>query len=291
MTRTMRWVGLVALAGIAMLGVLLVVGYREAIGDPVVRRGAIDLPDWPAGAAPVSVALLSDIHIGNVAMDEARLTRIVAQVKARRPDLVLLAGDFVVGHAAGSSGRLARRLIGPLSRLRAPLGVFAVLGNHDHWTGAGAVTRALAEAGIATLSNRAVRRGPVTIVGIDDAFSDHADPRLALLSADGLGGARIVVTHSPDAIPLLPQGAARLVLAGHTHCGQIVWPNGRALATRSPFNGRRLFDPRYRCGIVRDSRRTVIVTAGLGSGTAPVRLGAPPDWWLVTLGPVSRSRP
>ena len=84
---------------------------------------------------------------------------------------------------------------------------------------------------------------------------------------------------------------ARLILAVHTHCGQIVRPDGRALADHGLLDGRRLFDPRYRCGMVRDPGRTVIVTAGPGSGTVPIRLGAPPDWWMVTLGPTANPRP
>lgn len=288
MGRVMRWIGGGFAAMTVAAGVLSVVGYREARGDPVVRMAQVGLPDWPAGAAPVTVALVSDIHIGNAVMDEARLARIVGQIDGRHPDLILLAGDFVMGHAPGGSGSLARRLVAPLSRLRAPLGVFAVPGNHDHWTGEAAIRQALAEAGIATLANRAVTRGPLTVIGIDDAFSGHADLAAARRSAAGLAGARIVVTHSPDAIPLLGPDEARLVLAGHTHCGQIVWPGGAPLADRSLLSGKRLFDPHYRCGLIHDSRRTVIVTAGVGSGAVPLRLGAPPDWWLVTLGPLRR---
>ena len=77
-----------------------------------------------------------------------------------------------------------------------------------------------------------------------------------------------------------------LVLAGHTHCGQVVFPLIGPLLSRSPReHWRRLYNPRYRCGLVRDPGRVVIVTAGVGSGTTPIRLGAPPDWWLVAIGP------
>ncbi len=288
MNRVLIWLGGAMALGVAMLGALAVVGYRNATAMPRVRTARLALADWPAGAKPIRVALLSDIHIGNVTMDAARLTAIMDQVNASHPDLVLLAGDFVVGHEPDSSDLHAPRLTAPLSRLHPPLGTYAVLGNHDHWTGAAAVTRALAAAGVVTLSNRSVRRGPVTVVGTDDAFSGHADTDAALRSAITLGGAKIVLNHSPDIVRLLRTGQAALVLAGHTHCGQIVWPNGKALASRAPLSGAYLFDPRYRCGIVRDPGRTVIVTAGLGSGTAPLRLNAPPDWWLLTLGPPQR---
>jgi predicted MPP superfamily phosphohydrolase len=77
-----------------------------------------------------------------------------------------------------------------------------------------------------------------------------------------------------------------LVLAGHTHCGQIVLPWYGPVTTRAPLAGwKPLYDARYRCGIVAREGRRVVITAGLGSGTTPIRLGAPPDWWLLTLGP------
>jgi predicted MPP superfamily phosphohydrolase len=218
-------------------------------------------------------------------MDVGRLERLVAQVNATHPDLVLLAGDFLVGHAADGAADRAARLTLPLARLQAPLGVVAVLGNHDYWTAPDAVRSALREAGVTILENEAVQRGPMVVVGIADAFSGHDRPAKALSAARGLNGPRIVLTHSPDLAPRLPAGLP-LVLAGHTHCGQVVAPWIGPLLSRSPRDHwRRLYNPRYRCGLVRDPGRLVIVTAGVGSGTMPIRLGAPPDWWFVTLGP------
>lgn len=160
----------------------------------------------------------------------------------------------------------------------------AVLGNHDHWTGAASVRLALTKARVVVLENQAVRRGPLTVVGVGDRFSGHNDVPASVSSARALdGGIPIVLTHSPDVVPDLPADQL-VVLAGHTHCGQVVLPGFGSVATRSPRNQwRRLYDPRYRCGIIRDGQRTTIVTAGVGSGTSPIRLGAMPDWWLVTL--------
>jgi hypothetical protein len=94
----------------------------------------------------------------------------------------------------------------------------------------------------------------------------------------------LVLTHAPDVALNLPSGLP-LVMAGHTHCGQVVLPWIGPLLTRAPKRQwRPLYDPRYRCGVVRDRGRVVLVTAGLGSGTSPLRLGAPPDWWLIRIG-------
>lgn len=160
-----------------------------------------------------------------------------------------------------------------------------VLGNHDYWTAPRAVREALNKAGIVVLENQAVRRGPLAIVGIGDRFSTHDDTVSSLTAARGIGGVPIVLTHSPDIVPDLPAGLP-LVLAGHTHCGQVVLPWIGPLLMRAPKDHwRQLYNPRYRCGIVRDGPRTTIVTAGVGSGTSPIRIGAMSDWWLVTLKP------
>jgi predicted MPP superfamily phosphohydrolase len=216
-------------------------------------------------------------------MDAERLNAIVDSVNRTRPDLVLIAGDFVVGHDRAGAAARAAQLQQPLSRLRAPLGVIAVLGNHDHWTDPGAVQSALVRAGIIVLTNRAVRRGPLAVIGVDDAFSHHDDIAAAISSWKRIGGTPILLTHTPDVVQRLGREIP-LVMAGHTHCGQVVLPWIGPPVTRSPLqHWRRLYDPRYRCGVVRDAGRIVIVTAGLGSGTSPIRIGAPPDWWLLKL--------
>ena len=129
------------------------------------------------------------------------------------------------------------------------------------------------------LTNQATTRGPLAVVGVDDAFTHHAAPARALRAAAVLPGAPVLVTHSPDLLAQLPMGTAPLVLTAHTHCGQVVLPVVGAV------RGDAFYLPRYRCGAVRDPGRLTIVTAGLGTSVAPIRLGAPPDLWLLTLGP------
>ena len=158
-----------------------------------------------------------------------------------------------------------------------------MLGNHDHWTGAPAVAAALRAAGVTVLANQVARRDPLVILGVDDVYSGHDDAAATIAAAGTAPGVPVVLTHSPDLVSRGRVGTLPLVLAGHTHCGQIVLPWWGPLLVRSPRTGRPLYDPHYRCGIIRDGARTVIVTAGVGGGSAPLRLGAPPDWWLVTL--------
>jgi predicted MPP superfamily phosphohydrolase len=275
----------VAAAISALAAITFFVGMANVQAVPIVRRTSLQMPGMVAGTAPIRIALLSDIHLGNGGMTPTRLSSIVDQVNAVRPDLILIAGDFVTGHDADGAAERAAGLTAPLSGLRAPLGVLAVFGNHDHWTAPASIRAALAKAGILVLENQAVRRGPLAIIGAGDHFSGHDDLPRALSEARRIGGVPVVVTHSPSLAPALPPGYP-LVLAGHTHCGQVVLPWVGPLLSLSPRESwRRLYDPRYRCGVVRDPGRATIVTAGVGSGTAPIRLGAMPDWWLVTLRP------
>lgn len=259
----------------AAIAALLGYAFLEARRDPVVRETYVSLPDWPERTAPLRVVLISDVHIGSPAMDAARLARIVGQINALHPDLVLIAGDFIFGGVKDSAARIGAPMVAPLAGLRAPLGAVAVLGNHDHWTGGGSVRKLLAQAGITVVENGAIRRG-VLVVGVaGDDYSGHTDLPATLAAMGALAGPRIMLTHSPDIAPALPV-EIHLVLAGHTHCGQVVIPFRTSSVSR--------YGERYRCGVRVEGGRTVITTAGLGTTAVPFRLGAPPDLWLVTIG-------
>lgn len=172
--------------------------------------------------------------------------------------------------------------LAPLSGLRAPLGVVAVLGNHDHWNDPAAASRALAANRVRLLSNDAVRVGPLALGGLDDDFTGRDDVPRTLERVRAVGGVPVLLSHSPDPFPELPAGTG-LMLAGHTHCGQIRLPLVGAVSTESRHGSR------YSCGRVDESGRTLIVSAGLGTSVLPFRLGAVPDLWLVEVGP--RPRP
>lgn len=150
------------------------VGVHNALSDPIKRTADIRLAALPKQSKPVRIALLSDVHVGNFVMTRERLGHIVSEVNASHPDIVLLAGDFVIGESP--EGIAARALdLAPLNNLRARNGVFAVLGNHDHWTNPAIVRSNLRKAGVVVLENEAVRAGAIAIVGIDDRFSGHDD--------------------------------------------------------------------------------------------------------------------
>jgi predicted MPP superfamily phosphohydrolase len=264
-----------ALLGMIVMVTLFAWAHHNARIDPIVRTARIGFRDWPAGARPVSVALLSDIHMGNEAMDAARLKRIVGQVNGLKPDLVILAGDYIAGHRASVARAFAPQLVGPLRALRAPLGVVAVMGNHDYDTDPAAIRRALRAANVRVLDNEAVSRGALTIAGLDDLFHHRDDVPKTMAAVHRLPGLPIAISHGAARPFLLHE--ITLELVGHTHCGQVEL---KPLGIRNPFTG-----ANYPCGITRSGKGITLVTAGVGTSLVPFRVNAPPDLWLLTIGP------
>ena len=263
---------------VALAALLVGWCYWTAVADPVVREARVGLADWPAGAPPVRAVLISDIHVAGPDMPPARLARIVAQINALEPDLVLIAGDFVSDKRSSTRHYAQAEAAAPLAGLRPRLGTFAVMGNHDHWRDGPGAHRALAAAGVRLLDNQAVAAGPLALGGLDDPFTGRDRPAATVAAMRRLPGARVLLSHSPDPFPALP-GDIGLMLAGHTHCGQARLPFVGAVMTLSRYG------QRYACGLVREQGRTLIVTAGLGTSGLPLRLGAVPDLWLIRIGP------
>ncbi|MDB5698913.1 MAG: phosphohydrolase, partial [Alphaproteobacteria bacterium] len=135
----------------------------------------------------------------------------------------------------------------------------------------------LGAAGIIVLDNRAIAAGPLAIGGLDDDLTGHARLGDVVDALRGLRGARLLVSHSPDPFPDVPPDIG-LMLAGHTHCGQILLPLVGAPVTMSRYGDR------YACGFVRENGKLLLVTAGVGTSIAPLRIGAPPEMWLLVLG-------
>jgi predicted MPP superfamily phosphohydrolase len=277
----LRRLSLACLLVIAAFGVLFGVGVHNARVDPVLRRTSVGLPDWPTGAPPMTVALLSDIHMESMTMDPQRLRRVVDRVNAQRPDLIVIAGDFIEGVGRAEAMHAVPILEAELRQLSAPFGIVAVLGNHDYGTDEATVARMLRRIGATLLINGSAQVGPLRVAGMGDQSTGHFHIAPAMFALLRLQGAGVMVAHSPEATNWA-KPYVHLLLAGHTHCGQVVLPFYGAPIDVAP--------PRYRCGVIHDPGRTVIVTGGLGTSNLPIRFGAPPDWWLIRIGPSSTSR-
>lgn len=264
--------------GAAFAAVPVVNAYRFEIAR---RRVAL------AGLArPLRVAHLSDLHFGPFVREGSVRAWVDATLR-ERPDLVVITGDFVDHRFEGDAEPLLRHL----ARLRAPLGVFGVWGNHDNaifgfdehgvfradwrerregWT------RALADAGVRVLLNEGARvRSDLYLAGIDDERTGRPD--LARALAGRRAEPTLLLSHTPDFLPRVPDSVA-LTLCGHTHGGQVKLPFVGPLVTSSRF-GRRFAE-----GFVR-APALGFVSRGLGVSVLPVRLDCPAEVVLLTLTP------
>jgi len=262
---------------------LVCLGLWAAVIEPrylVVRERTLRLPHWPEALSGMRVALVGDLHVGAMPMDRPRLREVLRRTTATRPDLILFLGDLV------DTKSVLRRRIPPealrddLPILEAPLGVYGVLGNHDWWFGGPRVRRGLEAGGVEVLENDAL---PLTfrgerfwLLGVGDDFTDHDDLRRTLDAAGP--GPRLIMTHSPDLFPLVPEDVS-LTVAAHTHGGQV----------RIPFYGPAMvpskYGSRYAWGHFEEEGRQLWVTSGVGTSLMPVRFGVPPEVVVLRLEP------
>lgn len=278
--RTSRLRAFVAATLMAGLLALMGVGYRHATADPVVRRLVFRVPNYPPGTPAVRILLFSDVHVHGPDMPPARLASIVEQINALHPDIIVGAGDFIGDNWIGREYPVDEA-IAPLGRLKARLGVFAVLGNNDYDSDARGIRAALRRGGIRLLEDQAISVGPIALGGLDGIIYHQRRPweRARLKTYDAMArtpGVKVLAAHRNDEIVPAPPWVP-LVLAGHTHCGQIVLPLVGALESGSDYGSR------FLCGILRDRSKTLVVTAGLGTSHIPLRFGAPPDMWLISI--------
>jgi len=263
------------------------VGYARHV-EPTwleVNRFSLPVRGLPAGFHGVKIAHLTDFHFGPH-IPAGYIEDAVERTLAEQPDVIALTGDFI------DRGRMhvakAAKLFRPL---RAPLGVFAVLGNHDFavHTSRGVrrhpdlhreVADALAVEGVTVLRNRAVRfdrdGGGLVVAGVDDLWSREADPDAAL-GGECPETPRVVLAHNPQSVETFGTLRADLTLSGHTHGGQINLPKlGRILL------GRRA--KRWAAGLYVHNGGHVYVNKGVGFGWR-FRFGVRPEVAVVTLNP------
>jgi uncharacterized protein len=271
--RFLKWLGVgagAAVAGVAADALLIEPGWVK------LTRPTISLPTLPPAWDGVRIAQLSDIHVGRlVSLEDARDA--VDLANSLEPDVIVLTGDYV-----SRADAITRALVEVFRNLRAPEGVFAVLGNHDYWIHRDQMIRTIEQAGIDMLVNehRILRRGraELCLAGVDDYWSEDPGPDLAAaLAGVPESACRILLAHNPDYVEDLT-GTPRvdLALSGHTHGGQVNLPLlGPPVL---PIRHRK-----YAAGLVAGPHCPVYVSRGLGMVEVPVRLNCRPELPLLTL--------
>jgi predicted MPP superfamily phosphohydrolase len=271
--RTLKCLLLVlSLALFGCLGGLFVWGLIEA-ANPATTRVEIAHPQIPAPFSGFTIAFLSDFHFGPFFSLE-RTDETVARTNGLAPDLILLGGDYTDAEAGPSVG-----FFKALGRLHAPSGVFAVLGNDDYKGNERFVIAQLAANGIAVLENKALwlhRAGArIKLGGVREMGTWRYDLTPTLWDTVESDFVTLLV-HQPDFVEVEKDPRLDLVFAGHTHGGQV------NILGWSPFVPSS-FGNRFRQGVIRVRRTTLVVSRGLGTIILPIRVGSPPEIMLVTL--------
>ena len=263
----------------------------------VVNEQELAIEGWDKEFDGFRILLISDVHGGSHGVDEARIHQIVETANAQSADMIVLLGDFV---SQPISNRPMRerpplmpmdKIADALAGLRAPNGVFAVLGNHDGWYSDAAVTSELKRVGIHVLDGEVanIERGGrlFRLLGLKDhmhaqdwkKFSNEAKNLLA--ATEGTGNV-VVLEHSPDILPiitgdLLISKDLKLILAGHTHGGQVRLPIiGSPIVPSS-------YGQKYVAGHIKDADVDMFVTTGIGTSVLPFRFFVPPEIVVITI--------
>ncbi|MEN8188665.1 MAG: metallophosphoesterase [Thermodesulfobacteriota bacterium] len=254
--------------------------YAQSDNLEIIRQD-VPIKGLPDSLDGFSIGVMADLHAGALGNEQV-ITKAVSSMQQLKPDLLTLLGDYVDGARSHNAQNIDKCgfFFEQLELLKPPLGVYGVLGNHDHWTDSKRVTQLLNQRGITVLKdeNQTLANGLV-LAGIDDLWEGPGSSRKTLA---GLGSEEMVVllSHNPDVNgSLTDDDPVRLILSGHTHGGQV----------RVPFTQWAPWvpcSPRYRgrTGLFAETeKRWGFISKGVGSFLMPMRLSCPPDIALLTL--------
>jgi predicted MPP superfamily phosphohydrolase len=248
---------------------------RAALSEPfliTVEHQPVVLNKLLPALNGFKIVQLSDLHHGPFTGTE-QIKRAIEMANRLEPDIVALTGDYI-SHDRSYAAACAEMV----GRLRARYGVYAVLGNHDHWTDAALITDLFRAEGIQVLVNEGLRfalgDASFWLAGVDDTMVGLEDLALALAGSID-SEMKLLLAHNPIILRRAARAGVDLVLSGHTHGGQVAWRPEKNLSGR----------PRRRLlkGLGRRGQTQIYVTRGLGTVVLPIRYGCPPEVSLIEL--------
>jgi predicted MPP superfamily phosphohydrolase len=277
-----QWKKRIGFTGVALLLCLAVLAIWSFLIEPnrlIVHPETIQITDWPPELAGLRIAVISDIHTGAPFVNDKKLKEIVDRTNALNPDLIVLLGDYMSPNSWHSHRVEPEVTATDLKSLKAPLGVYSVLGNHDWWYNGEKVRRAFEQNGIPVLDDEVTEikwhEKSFWLVGLADLWTrpQHIEETVAKVPP---GSTIIALTHNPDIFPRLPQSVP-LLIAGHTHGGQV----------NLPFIGTPIvpsrFGSKYTAGHVFENGHHMFVTTGIGTSILPLRFRVPPEIVILTI--------
>jgi uncharacterized protein len=270
----------VSLAVIPLL--LFSLGFWSVFIEPgrlVLHQETIRIDNWPSELSGLRVAVLSDIHAGGWFIDNKKLRLIVERTNEQQPDLIVVAGDYMSSNSWHGERVEPEVFAAVLKEFRAPLGVYSVLGNHDWWYSGKTVRQGLEANGIKVLEDEVVelkwRDSSFWLAGLADLWTRPQKISQTIAQVPP-GKPVIALTHNPDIFPRLTP-SVQLLLAGHTHGGQVNFPIiGRPIEASD-------FGQRYGAGHLFENGHHLFVTTGIGTSILPIRFCVPPEIVLLTI--------
>jgi predicted MPP superfamily phosphohydrolase len=271
-----------AAGGIGIMAAASASGADEAYGDPEVTRTVLWFADLPMGLDGLRIVQLADLHCGPL-VGESLVKRWRLLAERENPDLVVITGDLV-----DSLPGEIEPFVDAFQGFQAPLGRFAILGNHDYFTDPRPIWRGLEQAGFTCLENRheVVRRrdAEMAILGLQDPMARNGRFRSLRFGPGPMPQDvlvrlprepwRLCLCHRPSNWDLARETGARLTLSGHTHGGQVNLIPG--------FSTAQVLGP-YTSGLYRYQGQVLYVSRGLGVVGLPMRIGASPEIAVLTL--------
>ena len=279
--------GLTGFAGMLMPSTAAYAAVEAATGL-VVTNYRLSPPGWRKGQR-LTITAIADLHAGGPNMGIARVRAVVDAAQALKSDLIVVLGDYFATHRFVTEVVPPAAWAGELARLSAPLGVHAILGNHDWWYGIDETRAAFANIGMPLMENDARLIGKegerFWLLGLGDQLAhwigdgqfrgeDDLPGTLARVTTDD---PVVLLAHEPDIFTTVPARVA-LTIAGHTHGGQIRLP------LMAPDWAPSRYGARFAYGHIVERNRHMIVSGGLGCSKVPLRLGVPPEIVRIELG-------
>lgn len=259
---------------ILLLFTTFIYSYLTEPSSLVTRSETISLKNWDKNLNGLKVAVVSDLHIGAKKINLKKVKKIVKMINSQNPDLIVILGDFDA--LLIESSKIPHKDISAvLNQLKAPCGVYAVLGNHDY-NPPGVVRSILKDTGIKLLVNKSdyiiFNTKKIKICGIGDWWFDNVDVQKTV---GKINTPTILLSHNPDAFDKTPDKVS-LILSGHTHGGEVVLPLFGPLFVPS------VHGKAFAKGLIKENEKTLYITSGIGT-LSGFRLFNSPEIVFLTL--------